>query len=280
MKKISKEVFEKIVAESYCIADICRKIGWQPRGDNYKVVHRYIDEYGVDTTHFRPHRTNVGNILNKGKEKPASFYLKEKSYVKTSSLKWKLFSEGLKEYKCEKCGCTIWNGQQLALQLHHINGDDTDNRLENLQILCPNCHSQTDNFCGKNVRKSDKMKRYYCKGCFKEIEKTPTGLCDECYNKLINGELDKKIMKESPKVKIYRTCVDCGEQIDYHSIRCNKCASKLKRKVERPNKEELSRLIQESNFSAIARSYGVTDNAVRKWCKFYGLPHRKKDIKK
>ena len=278
MKKIDKETFEKIVAESYNIAEICRKIGWQPRGDNYKIVHKYIDEYNVDTTHFKAHKTNIGNILNKDKEKPAIFYLKEKSYVKTSTLKWKLFSEGIKEYKCEKCGCTHWNNEQLALQLHHINGNDIDNRLENLQILCPNCHSQTDNFCGRNI-KSSKTKIYYCKGCFKEIEKTPTGLCDECYNKLINGTINKENLKVLQKVRVYGTCVDCGKQIDVHSVRCNECANKLKRKVERPSKEKLSQLLQESNFSAIGRTYGVSDNAVRKWCKYYGLPYRKKDIR-
>ena len=52
--------------------------------------------------------------------------------------------------KCYKCGLTMWNDKPLKLQLHHINGDNRDNRIENLQLLCPNCHSQTDNFCKKN----------------------------------------------------------------------------------------------------------------------------------
>jgi len=231
MEKIDKNTFETIVSESYNIADVCRKIGWQPRGDNYKIVHKYIDKYNVDISHFKSHRTNIGNVLNKEKEKKAKYYLKEKSYVKTAYLKWKLFSEGIKEYKCEKCGCTHWNNQQIALQLHHINGDDTDNRLENLQILCPNCHSQTDNFCGRNAAKNDKVKIYYCKGCFKQIEKTPTNLCDECYNKLINGILNKEKLTPLPMVKSYGNCVDCGKQISSYSNRCNECSKNFRERL-------------------------------------------------
>lgn len=280
MKKVSKEEFEKVVSESINIADVCRKLGWQPRGDNYKIVHKYLDEYDTDTSHFKRVRTNIGNVLNKEKEKKAEYYLKEKSYVKTSSLKWKLFSEGLKKYKCEKCGCTHWEGKQIALQLHHINGDDTDNRFENLQILCPNCHSQTDNYCGRNAIKNTITKKYYCKVCHKEMEKTPSGLCDECYNKLTEGKLDISNVPQGIKVRSYSTCVDCGKQIDSHSTRCNECSKKIHRKVEWPSKEKLEELIKEKPFTRIAEQYGVSDKAITKWCKYYGLPHRKKDIKK
>ena len=63
-----------------------------------------------------------------------------------------ILRENLIEYKCSCCGNQgIWNGKELSLQLHHINGKRTDNELSNLTFLCPNCHSQTDNYCGKNV---------------------------------------------------------------------------------------------------------------------------------
>ena len=61
--------------------------------------------------------------------------------------------EGKKEQKCEKCGLTEWMGKPIVLQLDHINGDNRDNRIENLRLLCPNCHSQTETFCRKNRKK-------------------------------------------------------------------------------------------------------------------------------
>lgn len=67
------------------------------------------------------------------------------------NLKRRLLAAGLKPDACEECGLTEWRGQPLALELHHRNGRPRDNRLENLAILCPNCHSQTENFGGRNA---------------------------------------------------------------------------------------------------------------------------------
>lgn len=278
MNKVSNEVFKMFVEESHTYADVCRKIGWKPQGGNYKYVKKYIKELNLDTSHF----TMKGKINSgvKHNEKSVEEYLTTDSYIKTDRLKWKLFSNGLKQYKCEKCGNTQWNGDQISLQLHHINGDNTDNRLENLQVLCPNCHSQTDNFCGGNNRHDDEGKVYHCRCCGVEMDRTKTGLCDECYKKMVNGELEINTIMPYPRVRRYGVCVECGKRVDSHSIRCDKCNKKLQRKVERPSKEELNQLLKKSNFVAIGRTYGVSDNAVRKWCKYYGLPYRKKDMEK
>jgi ribosomal protein S27AE len=64
-------------------------------------------------------------------------------------LKRRLIADGLKDAACEECGITEWRGRPLPLELHHVNGDGTDNRVENLNLLCPNCHSQTGNWGGK-----------------------------------------------------------------------------------------------------------------------------------
>ena len=69
-----------------------------------------------------------------------------------SHIKARLLQAGLKDSACEICGLAAWQGAQLSLELHHINGDGRDNRLENLQLLCPNRHSQTDTFGARNKR--------------------------------------------------------------------------------------------------------------------------------
>lgn len=68
-------------------------------------------------------------------------------------LKSRLIGEGLKENRCEVCGINEWQGRALSMELHHVNGDGEDNRLENLRLLCGNCHSQTDNWGGRGVRR-------------------------------------------------------------------------------------------------------------------------------
>jgi hypothetical protein len=67
------------------------------------------------------------------------------------NLRRRLIAAGVKENRCEKCGITDWQGEPLSMALHHLNGDGLDNRLENLSLLCPNCHAQTPNFAGRNV---------------------------------------------------------------------------------------------------------------------------------
>lgn len=68
----------------------------------------------------------------------------------TFKLKKRLLSEGIMENKCNICGITDWNGKEISMQLDHIDGDSHNHKLENLRMICPNCHSQTDTYCGKN----------------------------------------------------------------------------------------------------------------------------------
>ena len=281
--KIEKENIEKIIKECYSIADVCRCLNIKPSGSNYKTIHHYINVYNLDVKHFTGKRVNIGNKLNKKYEKDVYYYLTQDSYIQTTTLKWKLISSGLKKYKCEECGLSKWNGKQIVLQLHHINGDTSDNRLENLKLICPNCHSQTDTFTGKNIKTKNKNeKTYYCRLCHNIIEKNSLCLCDKCYDKMITGDFDLTnidIQEKTTGGHKTKKCIDCGKAIDKHATRCQECAHIYERKQQWPDKETLNKLILEKPFTQIAKIYSVCDNTIRKWCKYYGLPYKKKDIK-
>lgn len=281
-RKFNEETIRSYVSTSISIADVCRKLGWKPTGGNYNTVKRYIKELNIDVSHFTGKKTNINNVHNKKVEKPVEHYLTENSYIQLTRLKHKLIKSGLKEYRCEKCGCNKWNGEQLSLQLHHINGDNTDNRIENLQLLCPNCHSQTDNYCG--CKNSNGNKRYYCNGCGREIEKTATGYCNKCYDKILCGSVE--IMSENSNkknIKIYGYCSNCGKELhsETKSGLCPSCCHLKSRKVKnRPTSEQLLIMLKNLSISSISKKYNVCDNTIRKWCKSYGLPFKREDIKK
>jgi 5-methylcytosine-specific restriction endonuclease McrA len=87
---------------------------------------------------LRPREIPIGRLLVIGRR------------TNRAHLKMRLLKAGLKENRCEQCGITTWHGKPLSMQLHHVNGDGTDNRLENIELLCANCHSQTDTYGGRN----------------------------------------------------------------------------------------------------------------------------------
>jgi hypothetical protein len=93
-----------------------------------------------------------GALTPRARRAPIEEYLVDGRRVNRSHLKSRLLAEGLKTNRCERCGLDEWLGEPLAMALHHVNGDGQDNRIENLAMLCPNCHAQTPNFSGRNRR--------------------------------------------------------------------------------------------------------------------------------
>ena len=95
-----------------------------------------------------------GKLKTRPQAPPVTIYLVRGDVRHRGNLKRRMIRAGLKENKCELCGIFEWQDKPLALALHHVNGDGRDNHLENLQLLCPNCHSQTENFAGRNVTRN------------------------------------------------------------------------------------------------------------------------------
>lgn len=171
--RLEEQKFIQIVSDSKSINEVAAKIGYLSRTKPSILIKRRVEKLELDISHFEENQ----------REKPIEEQLvKNKKYTGTY-LKKKLIQKGILEDLCTECGIgPIWDDEPIVLQLDHINGIHTDNRLENLRILCPNCHSQTTTYTGKNKSKKTKEKEApinTCPECHIEICKT-SKKCRKC----------------------------------------------------------------------------------------------------
>lgn len=152
----------------------------------------------------------------------------------THNVKLLLIKHKLLEERCVKCGLgSFWRGKSLSLHLDHMDGDARNNCLDNLRLLCPNCHSQTATYCGKNSKRYGKA---FCKDCNKELSSSWSLRCMRCSN----------ILKSSLRHKV----------------------NSVPTKIRWPTDENLVTLLQEyPTMEAVAHDLGVSSNAVRKRCR-------------
>lgn len=222
-RKYNKEDIIKYAKEVYSIAGLLKALDLRAVGGNYKTIKKYLQLYNVDTSHW------TGQGWNKE--------IQQKNwseYKKTSSLRRNLINE--KGYQCEKCKNTKWNGEDIPLEVHHIDGDNTNNEYENLQLLCCNCHAQTPNWRSRKIKNED-----------------------SCKNKYIRPKNGK--------------CINCEKPIEIRNKRCKLCEAKRK-KLESgiPLREELIVKKEEfKSFIQLGKYYGVSDNTIRKWFKKYNI---------
>jgi len=145
----SKEDVIVAVAENKSIAGVLRQLHLRPIGGNYKTIHHFIKEYGLDTSHFTGQGWNVGLGF-----KPKQGFTDDDIFIEHSDYRcsWRLrerYKKATGINHCEECHLVEWRGKPIPLEIHHINGNNTDNRLENLKLLCPNCHALTNNYRGR-----------------------------------------------------------------------------------------------------------------------------------
>jgi hypothetical protein len=216
-------------------AGALRRLGLRAAGGNYRTLKKLIAFYGISTDHFDPYWALNGPKMHQ--RIPLEQILVEGSTYNRAKLKERLYEEGLKDRVCELCGQDEdWRGRRMSLIIDHINGVGDDNRLGNLRIVCPNCAATLETHCGRK----------------NTINRVPRA-CLHCGTAFM------------PKRESNRYCSRyCGVRSkgprDPHPER---------RKVERPPYERLLAEVAELGWSGVGRKYGVSDNAVRKWVRWY-----------
>lgn len=241
MKRTDEEIKEA-VAKNQSLTGVLRQFGITIAGGNFTTLKHKILKLGIDTSHF------TGQAHLKGKTHNWSLKADLKDILKygtilSPSYKKRLIAEGFLKYECSICKIKEWNNIPLVLQVDHIDGDVFNNLLVNLRMLCPNCHSQTSTFRGKNIK--------FLRG-------------------LVSEERKKENEKLSREKKI-SFCVECKSEIQKDSIRCESCHHKSQRRVERPSKEQLHELVWLMPTTKVAERFQVSDKTIEKWCKSLGV---------
>jgi hypothetical protein len=237
----TEEEARKAIASSRSWAESLRRLGYCHSGANPRTLKKWAGVWRIDTDHFDPAAASTEALLRSNRKIPLAEVLVEGSTYSRSHLKRRLYVEGWKKAECQLCGQgEIWQGKRMSLILDHINGVRTDNRIENLRIVCPNCAATLETHCGSNKKGRPKLPaRRQCALCRREF---------------------------SPNYWDHRYC----------SRKCGARARSLvgvpvptSRRVQRPPHQQLLAEVLEMGYRAVGRKYGVSDTAIRKWLRQY-----------
>lgn len=241
---ITDEAFIEAVKTSFSIAEVLRKLNVEPHGSSNRVFKNRAGKLNLDLSHFTGRGHLKGKTHNYNEVMSLDVVMiADSSHCLNESIKKRIINDGLLINECVKCKTkNIWNNKPITLHFDHINGNSFDHRLENLRILCPNCHSQTKTYKNKNNIKDP--------------------------NKINNKSVVKRRIKKENKCEI--CLIECCPNSKY-CIECFNSNRKelqtkyeYKTKIEWPSTEELINRANNTSFLQVGRELGVSDNAVRK----------------
>lgn len=273
LDKYTEDEVKSFIADSPNFATALTKMGRSGNsGSNTMVLSQYVKDHGISTEHFA---ANISRAYTQDE------IFKDDSVVSQHIMRKHYKNGNYSPYRCAICGQEpFWNGQELTLTLDHINGKNNDHRLTNLRWVCPNCDRQLPTYGTKRHRQT-----HVCSSCGKTIpRKTKTGLCKECYETQILTNPNSAIHLRKVKHGKYAgtrsngACVLCGAPIRTSAKYCSNCLSKTRQKATRPDKMTLAKMVSEKSFVAVGKDFGVSDVAIKKWCKDYDIPHTRKEL--
>lgn len=268
-RKYTEEQFREAIQLSKTWSQVAKALGANNR--NYKAYVSTANYLRIDTSHFEEF-TPTRPYSNRQKI-PMSGYLVRGSTLHTGAKK-RLFTEGFLEEKCSSGKCPVpskfenpFTGEvvSLKLEIDHIDGDSTNNTIENLRALCVLCHSYTDTWKSKNSKRAKAnlaQKKCNC-GNSKSYRSKSCRKCAIAFSRSASPKRDRRVVNYTKA----RNLCECGESKQKDSKQCKACydlAKLANTKVDWPSTQELLDRVKATSYTQVGKELGVSDNAVRK----------------
>jgi len=256
--QVNDEEFTTLVSESHTLVEIIHELGLAVSGSAYSRINNRIRRLGLSISHFNPELSKNKGNHRKTSISPSDILVNNRTGKKEVSFRLRnaMLACGFVEV-CSICNLSNnWNGKPLILQVDHINGDNTNNTPTNLRFVCPNCHTQTDTYGHKNVKKPTnpyKSQKVIVSDSIKETRRAKHRT-----NTVCNG-CGIHFIKPNCRVKTSNYCArSCYENHKPY-------------KIIWPPKDKMAGLVKQHSMTKLSEILGVSDKTIKNHCKKLGI---------